>query len=152
MMQFSKILSFCFLIFLFSCKETENKKDENVKIKTTTILSRFGFEYYKIDFDETGRGVVKKGTSNSSSEPFIEKTVDDSVTIKIDSVTTYFNDLNKYETKPYKGAKMLGSNRVQIYVNKEIVYDSYRFDSDFWFLIKIISDDIPEEFNPFIAH
>lgn len=144
-----------FFVFSFSCNQSykdKKQESESTNLKTTTIIYRSGYTYYQIEVENTGIGFVKKGDSNNYHEDFIPETVQDSLFFKVNSTVSYFEKLQEYERNPYIGQRVLGVNRIQIYSDKVKVYDSYRFDSDFWDLIKIISDDIPQKFNPFISN
>jgi hypothetical protein len=131
-------------IFLGSCKNEPKIKNES------TIIAMKGYEYYYINFNELGEGVAKKGNAKTINDASLQKGIIDSVHFKADSIHQYFNELKKFENKPFEGAKMFDSYHVLIYSNKSKVYDSYRFDSDFWKLIKTIGEDIPTNYNPFI--
>ena len=137
-----------FILFLISCNNKE--KPFNRTITNTQILSNFNGECYSIEFDINGHGIVKKGESSQNSEIFKIENVSDSVTIHIDSAYTYFEKIEHFKKKPYRSAKMLGAYHVLIYTNDSLVFNSYRFNSDFWDLIKVIGEDIPIDYNPFM--
>jgi hypothetical protein len=153
-MKVLKVLFLFILIFLFSCNQSYKDRkqvNEGTNLKKTTIIYRSGYTYYQIEVESTGNGFVKKGYSNNYHDEFSPKTVQDSMFFKVNSTASYFEKLKKYEKNPYKGQRILGVNRIQVYSDKEKVYDSYRFDSDFWSLINTISNDIPQKFNPFVS-
>lgn len=124
-----------------------NKKEE---LKTTTIITIIGYDYYNITFDELGNGVAKKGEIKSESDSFYCKNVNDSLNFILKSTSEYFQKLKKYENQPYNSPQMLNEFHVKIYSNNIKVYDSYKFDGEFWDLIKSVGQDIPKEFNTFI--
>lgn len=139
-----KIIYICLIILSVSCKNGEVDS-----LKKSTIISISGYRYYNITFDESGKGVAKIGRANDITDALLQKEIEDSLIFKVDSVSLYFKELEKLEKQPYIGEKMLDANHVLIYSNDKKVFDSYRFDSNFWGLMKIIGDDIPNEFNPF---
>lgn len=144
----NKLIYLLLLSIFVSCNSLSI--DRKQKLKTTTIVTIIGFEYYNITFDELGNGVAKKGMINNREDSCYCKNVNDSLSFILKSTSEYFRKLRKYEKKPYNSPKMLNEYNVKIYVNNDKIYDSYKFDADFWDLIKSVGKEIPIEFNTFV--
>ena len=134
-----------FFTILFSCKEDSFRKD------TYNVRSdiRLGSKFYSFYISKDGKAFVIKGTGSYYTEPLKVETSDTSEVFKLDSVNVFYNHLNRIKENPIIGVNRSDVPRVEIYYNKEKIYDAYKWDETFWDLFKPIMEQIPKGYNPF---
>ncbi|WP_372472554.1 hypothetical protein AB4865_06980 [Capnocytophaga sp. ARDL2] len=139
-----KIILFLIFNVFISCKSSIQET------KTTKIVTIIGSEFYEIKFNNLGKAVAIKGEIYFFNDLSFHKEVRDSINFNIIKTSKYFKLLKEYEKKPYYSEQLNNEFNVKIYCEDIKVFDSYRFDSFFWKLIKSIGDQIPKEYNSFI--
>jgi hypothetical protein len=128
-----------------SCKQSVNYQGEyDVKADI-----RFGSKFYSIYLSPKGIGYVIKGRGSRYSKPLEIASSDTSQIFKLDSIGLSYKALDKLRIKPTIDSSFQDSPRAEIYYNNKKIYDTYRWDTEFWNVFRPIMEQIPRGFNPF---
>ncbi|WP_120259842.1 hypothetical protein [Sphingobacterium detergens] len=107
-----------------------------------------GFGYISLKFDETGNAKASAGRRyDLDAHHFRPETVTDSIEFQLKNSTIFLKKLEEFKEPKIESAQ--GYSRTQIFLNDSLYYDTKMYSSDFGDLYSIISDEIPNEFNPF---
>lgn len=110
---------------------------------------RLSGKFYSIMMNESGRSYAIKGLGSYYEDSLKIAQSDTSEIFKLDSAAQFFINLDKIKKDPVIGSNYMGAPRVEIYYDRSKIYDSYRWDEDFWDLFRPIMHQIPKGFNPF---
>ena len=141
------LLALVLLLTYLSCKQGASPK----KINSFQADIRLGHKYYSIHINREGEGYITKGNGTYYTEPLQIKTSNYSKIFKIDSANLLFINLNKLKHYPVTGAKREGMPRIEIYYEKNKIYDAYAWDETFWNIFRPIMEQLPKGFNPFLV-
>lgn len=129
------------LLIVFSCSPSADKKE-------CRIIYRIGYNFIKLSIKEDGTTTAIIGESNDlESDRFRVDTVIDSTSFFLKASCDFFEKLQAISVK--KVEKGRGYSSIQIFLNDSLYYDTKTYSAEFWKLYSIISEDIPEEYNPF---
>ncbi len=110
---------------------------------------RFEERFFSIYISETGRSFIVRGFGSRHSNSLSIESSDTSKVIKLDSVNLFFQRLDSLKMHPVIGSEILGAQRIEIYYFGKKIYDSYKWDYQFWHLIEPIMMQLPKGYNPF---
>ena len=132
----------CIIILVFSCGSKRQPSE------VCHIIYTMGFEYISLKFDETGNAKARAGRRyDLDADHFKPETVSDSMSFRLKNSISFLKKLGEFKEQKIESAK--GYSRMQIFLNDSLYYDTKMYSSDFGDLYSIISDEIPNEFNPF---
>ncbi len=135
-----------FILLIAACKErVEVEKQYEVRVDV-----RMGTNFYSIFIKKDGRAIAIKGLGSPHYEPFRIQSSATSSSFKLDSVNKFFESLNKIKADPISN---IDNNsdfpRVEIYYDKNRIYDVNKWNELFWELFNPIMRQIPKGYNPF---
>lgn len=130
----------------WGCTGKNDSKKLFIKGKVDVRLGS-AFCSVRILSDNTGFGL--KGRLVSSTGEFVILSSDTSEVVKFQAADIFFNSLEKLHAKPITNSGSADGPRVEIYYLNKKVYDSQRWDEDFWDLIRPIICSPPKGFKPF---
>ncbi|MCS3556783.1 MULTISPECIES: hypothetical protein [unclassified Sphingobacterium] len=135
------LLLLLLLLFVFSCSPNADKKE-------CRIVYRIGYNFIKLSLNEDGNTTAIIGESNDlENDRFRVDTIIDSARFFLKTSGDFFKKLQSINVKKVEEGK--GYSRMQIFLNDSLYYDTRTYSPEFWKLYSIISDDIPNEYNPF---
>jgi len=133
-----------YLLLLLIVSSCSPKGDQ----KECRIVYRIGYSFIKLSINEDGNTTAIIGESNDlKSDRFRVDTVIDSTSFFLKASHDFFEKLQAISVK--KVEKGRGYSSMQIFFNDSLYYDTQTYSPEFWKLYSIISEDIPEEYNPF---
>lgn len=129
------------LLIVFICSPSADKKE-------CRIIYRTGYNFIKLSIKEDGTTTAIIGESNDlESDRFRVDTVIDSTSFFLKASRDFFEKLQAINVKKVEKGRSYSS--MQIFLNDSLYYDTQTYRPEFWKLYSIISDDIPDEYNPF---
>lgn len=140
-----KILLFIILIFFLSgCFQKPG-------LEKSRIDYRIGNSFIRLYIDHSGHATAQSGRLiERGDNSFVIGRILDSTKFTVKTGGEFISRLKK-NNKPVIEAGN-GYSRTQIFLGDSLCYDTKVYSSNFWKLYSIISEDIPNEFNPFKTH
>ena len=129
---------------LFSCT-----KRPNIKVYPIQANFRFGHKFYSLNLNKAGEAYVIKGIGTSYIEPLQYKFGDTSQTFKLDSVSTFLKKIELLRSHPLSDLSSFDAPRVEIFYDKQKIYDATRWDHQFWDMFRPLMQQLPKGYNPF---
>lgn len=134
-----------FVLYCFSCISPS----KNEQINEARVDIRFDTKFYSILLSKNNKAYVIKGSGTDYRDSLVILNSDTSLRFKIDSVKTFFIKLDSLRLLKPIGVDQLDAPRIEIYYYKEKIFDTYRWDENFFNLIRPIMTQLPSGFNPF---
>ncbi|MCS4229060.1 hypothetical protein [Sphingobacterium sp. BIGb0165] len=132
----------CIVIFVLSCRSKQAQSE------VCHVIYTIGFGYISLKFDETGNAKARAGRLyDLDANHFKPATMTDSIEFMLKNGDIFLKKLGEFKEPKIESAQ--GYSRAQIFLNDSLYYDTKMYSSDFGDLFSIISDEIPNEFNPF---
>ncbi|MBB1646728.1 membrane lipoprotein lipid attachment site-containing protein [Sphingobacterium sp. UME9] len=140
-----KILLLIILVFFVSgCFQ-------KAALEKSRIDYRIGNTFIRLYVDHSGHATAQSGRLiEKGDNSFVIGGVSDSIAFTVKAGGEFISRLKK-NNKPVIEAGN-GYSRTQIFIGDSLYYDTNVYSSNFWKLYSIISEDIPNEFNPFKTH
>ena len=146
-MQRNTLFLFVFILF-YSCRGYESRDS----VYSVRADIRLYDNFYSIYTNEKGNSYVVKGIGTNYMDKLVVKSADTSHKFKIDSINLFFEELNQFKTKPFYRKNRTGTaQRAEVYYNQTKVFDGYAWDEAFWKLFRPIMEELPKNYNPFLA-
>lgn len=146
-MQQNTLFLFVFILF-YSCRGDVS----NDSIYSVRADIRLHDKFYSIYLNEKGNSFVVKGIGTNYMDKLAVKAADTSHEFKIDSINLFFQELNYFKTKPFYGKNHRGNaQKAEVYYNQTKVFEGYAWDEAFWKLFRPIMEQLPKNYNPFLA-
>lgn len=138
---------FLFMILVFSFTGCFLKP----KSEKSRIDYRIGNRFIRLSIDDSGRGTAQYGwLIESGDNSFVIDSILDSTKFSVEGAGQFINSLKDLNRSVIETGS--GYSRTQIFLDDSLYYDTKLYSSDFWNLYSIISNDIPNDFNPFKTH
>jgi len=137
---------FPFFLAFISCKA----KVHDAELYNVRTDIRLGNKFYSIYVNEEGSAYVVKGAGSYYTDTLKIKSSDTSEVFKLDSISLFFETLNKIKANPiFRANRTSTAPRAEMYYDHQKIYDAYAWDETFWDLFRPIMEQIPKGFNPF---
>jgi len=134
------------IFHFWACVGHANKMHEY----KTRVDFRFGNRFYSFCSKESGDSYVIKGKSSEYNDSFVIFSADTSRIFRIDPSKVYFGKLTVLSKKPLVVDHHSDAPRVEIYYDGKKIYDSHRWDEEFWDIFRPVMSQLPKGFNPFL--
>jgi hypothetical protein len=131
----------------FQCSEHAKKESE----PTVRFDISFGNKFYSLFVDKSGSSHAIKGTTANTDRPLSIVSSDTSTLFSLDSAEVLFRNIELIKSRPMVIDIGSDAPRVEIYYRTEKIYDSHKWDSQFWDIIRPVMTQIPKEYNPFLV-
>lgn len=131
-------------LFLSSC----SLKPANEKSR---IDYRIGNSFIRVSIDNSGHAIAQSGQlTERDDNSFVIARISDSTKFTVKAGGEFINRLKEFNKPVIETGN--GYSRTQIFLGDSLYYDTNVYSLDFWKLYSIISEEIPNEFNPFKTH
>ncbi|WP_312745042.1 lipoprotein [Sphingobacterium multivorum] len=140
-----KIILFIILVFFLSgCFQKP-------AIEKSRIDYRIGNCFIRLYIDNIGQATAQSGRLiERDDKSFVIGRILDSTKFTVKTGGDFISRLKKINKPVVESGN--GYSRTQIFLGDSLYYDTNMYTSNFWKLYSIISDEIPNEFNPFKIH
>lgn len=138
---------FIYLLVNQACSVSQNKKQSY----SFQCDVRSGTKFYRILIDKDGTGEVLKGNGTFYTDSLSIETSNSSGKFKIDSLGSFFENLEKMKSKYLILGRVNGLSRAEVYYNGIKIFDGDGSNEIFWKMIFPIRDKLPKSYNPFLV-